>query len=347
MKSNGTENDASSRLRSKNSNSSIVSGINDGTNGTNGTNGITTQKSAEDSNSLLSSSVDSTAVTNSISLEHKQRHQTQPPPPKTYIQLNNNYTAGSIGSSASASATAQRQNQNLGESISPSLKEKSKACFTSSAFNRTKQHFKSPPPSSESVSQARLRANALSKCPSMPVQNHQNNYYGSDSNSSTTHNSLNSPPSYMSSSVSALPSPNHYYQQHRSVGTGTTGTGTTATRRSYSTNISNKSGEKESVVENTDEEIIKGEWKIVEVDDDDNASSTSSPPPCERSLHAGALWNDQLLIFGGYVKHEDTSYAFRHVVFLKIFFSLVTFYRLHRTKDMMAKIGEMISTHFI
>jgi len=47
----------------------------------------------------------------------------------------------------------------------------------------------------------------------------------------------------------------------------------------------------------------EGEWKIVEINNDTNNPSTttsSSPPPCERSLHAATLWNDQLLIFGGY-----------------------------------------------
>ena len=56
----------------------------------------------------------------------------------------------------------------------------------------------------------------------------------------------------------------------------------------------------------SEREEIKGEWKIVEVagnDTGDDATNSryiaSSSPPCERSLHAAALWNDQFLVFGG------------------------------------------------
>ena len=56
----------------------------------------------------------------------------------------------------------------------------------------------------------------------------------------------------------------------------------------------------------SEREEIKGEWKVVEVagnDTGDDATNgryiASSSPPCERSLHAAALWNDQFLVFGG------------------------------------------------
>lgn len=316
MNSNGTDDDncknASTRLRSENSssNSSIINDTNNGIVG--------------DSNSPVSTSIASMAIT--TSLEHQQRQHTQPPPPspKTYTPLNNttSFIPCPFGSTSPVAAstttpitTPQRQNRNLGgsassPSLSLSVSSNAKAkSLISSASARAKQHFKSPTPASSSSSssrkvskssQARLRQSASSVCASMHVPNHQsnNNHYGGNNTDN---------------SVSAMPNHNHYNQQHRSVGTASSSAaatmaaaGTTTARRRENhvraaiSNTGTRSGEGESRERKGDEEIIKGKWKTVEVDDDDNASSTSSPPPCERSLHAGTLWNDQLLIFGGY-----------------------------------------------
>lgn len=43
-----------------------------------------------------------------------------------------------------------------------------------------------------------------------------------------------------------------------------------------------------------------GEWEHVETD-------SSSSPPCQRSLHAGAVWEDFFLVFGGYDGHHRVN----------------------------------------
>jgi len=69
-----------------------------------------------------------------------------------------------------------------------------------------------------------------------------------------------------------------------------------------------------SLVKKPSNYYTKGEWKEVEVIREDTASNEGVDrvgvvigvngfgvdPPCERSLHASAVWKDQLFIFGGY-----------------------------------------------
>lgn len=46
-------------------------------------------------------------------------------------------------------------------------------------------------------------------------------------------------------------------------------------------------------MENFPGETFESSWEIVE-------TRRGCPPPCQRSLHAGAVWKDNFVVFGGY-----------------------------------------------
>ena len=62
---------------------------------------------------------------------------------------------------------------------------------------------------------------------------------------------------------------------------------------------------------NNAETLSKGEWKIVEISETMIDVEISSPP-CARSLHASAIWKDEMFIFGGYdgASRRNDFYSF-------------------------------------
>jgi hypothetical protein len=244
--------------------------------------------------STSASSVTSSTTGQQQQQQPKQKKQPPPPSPQMYAQLSSR--------------------QSFERTSPPSNKTHIQAKTQSSSHcsSRNKTLFKAPPPlSAPTDPQARLRASASSCCPSvasMPTSQRNQCQSSATSTRQTTRisNFNRTNTSHTNPHVNAMPPPSNLHSR------------SSPSPSSYLPSIPHQT--------NQPPKETKGEWKTVEVNtttspnhgsqssltSSSSGSSSSSPPPCERSLHAAALWNDQLLIFGGYDGHarRNDFYSF-------------------------------------
>lgn len=226
---------------------------------------------------------------------------------------NASIAASSINSDATSVPTEQKQKRHPPPPSSPY----NPGSTSTSSSRNTNNRCAPPIPKTTATQldpQARLRANALSKCPSV-VQKRQNRCKNSRRPLSSSISSSLPSTSFSTNGTNQIS--DNRSQQHYTHSTRASTPPSSNVSHHNNNNIMNSMPlhtnnnslhrnnrcikSKNQHRDDTEIEPIKGEWKEVDVNTFTENGNAPSSPPCERSLHAAALWNDQFLIFGGYV----------------------------------------------